>query len=185
MMIRDNGVEASATNDVPTWRPTVQSYQNLALFTSTLAIAAGLTLALTKSFLIVVAIASLVLVASIALSLLVTRRRVESALAIAVRPELGNWPGTADDRQALRCAGRRRCRRSIALAVVAGALGGFYPIVGEAFVGIGVGGAIGSSVIMVLVQRFEAEHVVTVFTPSKTVGSTKRRFAFGLADGVF
>jgi hypothetical protein len=168
-----------------TWRPTVQSYQNLALFTSTLAVAAGLTLALTKSFLLVLAIAGLVLAASVALSLLITRRRVEEALADASHPELGNWPGSPDERQTLRRAGRRRCLRSIALAVVAGALGGFYPIVGEAFVGIGVGGAIGGSVIMVLVQRYEAEHKVTVFTPSKTVGTSKRRFVFGLADGVF
>jgi Na+/H+ antiporter NhaB len=150
-----------------------------------LAVAAGLTLALTKSFLMVIAIASLVLIASIALSLLITRHRVVDALANAVHPELGNWPGSSEDRQTLRRAGRKRCRRSMAMAVVAGALGGFYPIVGEAFVGIGVGGAIGSSLIMVLVQRYETEHVVTVFTPSKTEGSSKRRFAFGVADGTF
>jgi hypothetical protein len=183
MMNRD--LDASATSDAPTWRPTVQSYRNLASFTATLAFAAGIVLALTQSFLVVVAIAGLVLAAAIALSLLITRRRVEEALADAVHPELGNWPGSSEDREKLRRAGRKKCLRSVAMAVVLGALGGFYPIIGEAFVGIGVGGAIGSYVIMVLVQRYEAAHEVTVFTPSKIVGASKRRFVFGTAVGGF
>jgi cyanate permease len=185
MMNRDNRMEVPAASDVPMWRPTVQSYRNLALFTSTLAVAAGLVLALTNSFLIVIAIAGLVLAAAVALSLLITRRRVEEALADALHPELGNWPGSSEERQQLRRAGRKRCLRSVAMAVVLGALGGFYPVVGETFVGIGVGGAIGSFMVMVLVQRYEAAHKVTVFTPSKTVGTSKRRFVFGMADGVF
>jgi MFS family permease len=185
MVNRNDGLETSEVSDAPTWRPTVQSYRNLAFFTSTLAIAAGVVLALTHSFVIVIAIAGLVLAAAVALSLLITRRLVEGALADAFHPELGNWPGSVQDRENLRRAGRKRCLRSIAMAVVLGALGGFYPIIGEAFVGIGVGGAIGSSVIMALVQRYETEHKVTVFTPSKTIGTSKRRLVFGIADGVF
>ncbi len=185
MVKRDNGMQASLSSDVPTWRPTVQSYQNLSLFTSALAVSAGLVLALTYSFVLVFSIAGLVLAAAATLSLLITRRRVQKTLAEAEHPELGNWPGSAEDRRDLRRAGRRRCARSIAMAVVVGAFGGFYPIIGGAFVGIGIGGALDSTVIMVLVQRYEAAHNVTVLSLSKFGTATRRRLVFGLADGAF
>jgi hypothetical protein len=185
MVKRDNGMQASLSSDVPTWRPTVQSYQNLSLFTSALAVSAGLVLALTYSFVLVFSIAGLVLAAAATLSLLITRRRVQETLAEAEHPELGNWPGSAEDRRDLRRAGRRRCARSIAMAVVVGAFGGFYPIIGGAFVGIGIGGALDSTVIMVLVQRYEAAHNVTVLSLSKFGTASRRRLVFGLADGAF
>lgn len=71
------------------------------------------------------------------------------------------------------------------MAVVVGAFGGFYPIIGEAFVGIGVGGAFDSAVIMVLVRRYEAAHNVTVLSLSQAGRTSRRRLIFGLADGAF
>jgi hypothetical protein len=176
---------SSALDDVPTWRPTVSSYRNLAVFTAGLAMSAGVVLALTDSAVLVVATAVLVLVSGTLLTMSITPRRVRAALAQAQRPQLGNWPGSEEERRALRRRGWRRCGRSLALAVVAGAFGGFYPVIGVAFVGLGVAGTLGSTVVAVLVSRFEVAHDVTVLSPSRMGGGPRRRLIFGVVDGRF
>jgi hypothetical protein len=125
MVRRDNGTETSPSSDVPTWRPTVQSYQNLSLFTSTLAVSAGLVLALTYSLVLVLAVAGLVLAAAAALSLLITRRRVQECprggRASRARELAGKCGGSKGPAtcwsQAVRSldrdGGRRRCIRRL------------------------------------------------------------------------
>lgn len=167
---------------VPMWRPTRQSFRNLAVFCGGLFASSAAVLALTHSAVLVAVTAGLSLVASVLLTFVITRPRVVTALAEAERPDLGNWPGTAADRQALRRRGWVRGGRSLAMALVVGALGGFYPVFGVAFVGAGLGGAVASGVVMALVGHFEAEHDVTVISPSNA-GTTHRRLRFGVASG--
>jgi len=185
MVKQEGDRDPSGPEVVPTWRPTAQSYQNLATFTAGLAISAGLVLALTHSVFLVVATAVLVLVSAVILTLVVTPHRVQAALAVAERPALGNWPGSEEDRRQLRRRGWWRCGRSAAMAVVLGAFGGFYPIFGVALVGVGVAGSFASIVIVILVRRYERAHDVTVLSPSKSEGGPRRRLIFGVAEGRF
>jgi hypothetical protein len=164
--------------DVEMWRPTGQSFLNLTISGASLFASAAAVLALTRSVALMAVTAGMALVASALLTGIFTRRRVCAALEAAETPRLGNWPGTVAERRQLKRRGWVRCSRSMAMALVVGALGGFYPVAGVAFVGAGLAGG----VVTRMVRGFEAEHDVTVMSASEP-GRLRRRLRFGVATG--
>lgn len=166
---------------VTTWRPTTQSFSSLAAFFVGLAVSSAAVLVWTRSAMLVAVTGALALVAGSVLSVVFTRRKVLAALETAEQPVLRNWPGSPEDRRALRHRGRVRARRSTAMALVLGGLGGFYPAVGVAFVGAGVAGALTSGAVAFVVHGYEGRHRVTVMTPVEP--RARRRLRFGIAPG--
>jgi hypothetical protein len=174
--------ELEPAADVQMWRPTAQSFLNLTIFGASLFASAAVVLALTHSATLVAATAGMALAASAPLTGIFTRKRVSAALAVAETPQLGNWPGTIADRRQLKRHGWVRCGRSMAMALVVGALGGFYPVAGVAFVGAGLAGALASGVVTRMVRGFETQHDVTVMSASDS-RHVRRRLRFGVAAG--
>jgi hypothetical protein len=171
-------------SDVPIWRPSGQSYQNLAAFAAAIAVAAAVVLAITDSVGLVVTTLIVAVLAGLLLTSTISRQRVRSALAIAKSQDFGNWPGTEEERRELRQRGWHRCRRSVAMAVVLGAFAGFYPSVGVACVGAGTAGLVGALAVVSWIRHYENEHDVTVMSPAKS-GRGRSTLLFVTAAGRF
>lgn len=177
------GTEGQASGAVATWRPTAQSYFSLTAFSLSLCVAAAAVLGVTKSAALVGVTVGLAALVGVLLAVMITRKRVAAALAEAERPTLGNWPGTDADRRQLRHRGRVRTARSTAMALVLGALCGFYPILGVACIGGGLAGAVAAGIVVRTVVAYEAAHDVTVLSASEPGSALRRRLHFGLAPG--
>jgi hypothetical protein len=95
-----------------------------------------------------------------------------TSLEVAEHPTLGNWPGTPEERRALVKRGRVRTARATVMALVVGALAGFY----------GRGRAISAFVVARMVHRFEVDRDVTVLSASRR-GGFRRPLLFGVAPG--
>lgn len=172
-------------DDVPIWRPSAQSYQNLAAFTAAIGASAAVVLGVTDSAGLVLATVAIAFVAGLLLTSTVSRQRVHIALEHAQVQSFGNWPGSVEDRQDLRQRGRHRLRRSAAMAVVLGAFAGFYPSVGVACVGAGTAGFIGSMAVVTWIHRYEAAHDMTVFSPARAGRGRSKALFFVTAEGRF
>jgi len=176
------GASDSSQPDVEVWRPTASSFRSLTLFAAALCAAAAAVLATSHSVELTLVTLALGLAAGFALTLTVTRNRVRVALESAEHPALGNWPGTTQERRDLVRRGRVRAARAVAMALVLGALAGFYPVVGVAAVGAGAAGAVSGFITARMVHRFEVDGDVTVFSPSGA-GGIRRRLRFGVVAG--
>ena len=173
----------NADRDVPIWRPSGQSYQNLAAFAVAIAASAAVVLAVTDSVGLVVTTLVIAFLAGVLLTTTISRQRVRMALSLAQSQDFGNWPGTEDERKELRRRGWHRCRRSVAMAVVLGAFAGFYPSVGIACVGAGTAGVVGALAVVSWIRHFEQEHDVTVMSPAKSGRSRGHALLFVTAAG--
>lgn len=175
----------AGADDVPIWRPSGQSYQNLAAFTAAIGASAAIVLGITDSASLVLATVAIALAAGALLTSAVSRQRVRTALDQAEVQNFGNWPGSDEERRELRRRGWYRCKRSVAMAIVLGAFAGFYPSVGVACVGAGTAGFVGSIAVVNWIHRFEAEHEMTVFSPARSGRGHSKALLFVTAAGRF
>jgi hypothetical protein len=164
------------------WRPSVSSFRSLTAFALALCAAATTVLALTHSVPLSLVTLGMGCAAGLILTKTVSGNRVRASLEVPEHPELGNWPGTTQERRVLVKRGRIRMARAVAMALAVGALAGFYPVFAVAAIGAGAAGGISAWVIARTVRRFEIDHDVTVLTASRR-GGFRRPLLFGVAPG--
>ena len=164
------------------WRPSVSSFRSLTAFALALCAAATTVLALTHSVSLSLVTLGVGCAAGLILTITVSRIRVRASLEVPEHPELGNWPGTTQERQVLVKRGRIRMARAVVMALAVGALAGFYPVFAVAAIGAGAAGGISAWVIARTVRHFEIDHDVTVLSASRR-GGFRRPLLFGVAPG--
>lgn len=159
---------ARVTTEAPeTWRPTADSFRNLALFWAVLGTAAAVVTAAQGSESAVAAIGGSVILCAAAMTAAFGRKRVVAALAEPIHPALSNWPPDHDARRRSVQAGWLNAAKAAAIGAAVGAVGGTVPAIGFGLIGAGFGGAVGGAVLWRLVRRYESANDVTVLTASR------------------
>ena len=160
----DPGVAPHADQHPTTWRPTAASTRNLAVVCLALTVSSTAVVLLTQPALLVAMILVLAAALGSAVNAFFSKRRVAEGLRQPEKPELLNWPGSADERRRLERAGRLRAANAATVALILGAIAGLVPAVGLACAGAGAAGATTAWLTWRLISRYEDDHRVTVFT---------------------
>ena len=167
---------------VTTWRPTVQSMRNLALFWSVLAVTAGIiSVARVQpadrvQLLVIYATAA---AGGIAVAWVWNRSRIMRALDAALTPKLSNWPPTRGQRDAARRSASRDAGRACVIGAALGAIAGVVPVVGPGVAAAGIAGALGTAIVRSEVRGYERSHDRLVLTAGRE-GRTDATLVFGV-----
>ena len=185
LLVATSKIEPFGVADLPVWRPTGQSYQNLAAFAAALTASAAVVLAVTDSPILVVTTLLIALLAGVLLAFAISRQRVRTALSGAVAKDFGNWPGTDEERRDLRRRGWHRCRRSVVMALVVGSAAGFSSMLAVVCLAAGSVGLVGALAIVSWITRYERENDVTVMSPATSPRGRMGALLFVTASGRF
>ena len=147
-----------------TWRPTADSFRNLAVMWSGLAVAATATAATVTDAAVLATLVGLALAGGLVTAVTVSRSRLTRALQAAGRPSIANWPPKPAERERSRRAGWANARKAAVVALVVGAVSGLVPVVGAGVAAAGWAGAVGSVVGWRTVRRYEGAEGVVVVT---------------------